>query len=119
VAVSVLVGYFDDHADWLAGPSRLSWVRRPTGQPARLVSPEDAAAYTYTPMEREVLRGVAHESSSVVGGPEKVRRELEDLAERTGAQELMVLTSTYGHKDRLRSYELLWEAFAARSNAAT
>ena len=112
VAVAVIVGEDDDHADWLAAPSRLSMVRRRTGQPARLVSPEDAAAYQYTPMEREVLRATATESSSVVGGPEKVRRDLLDLAARTGAQELMILTSTFGHKDRLRSYELLAEVLA-------
>ena len=35
------------------------------------------------------------------------RTELLALAERTGVQELMILTSTFGHKDRLRSYELL------------
>ena len=114
VAVSVIVGEDDEHADWLAGPSRLSMVRRRTGQPARLVSPEDAAAYTYTPMEGEVLRALRAEgsSSAVVGGPETVRRELLALAERTGADELMVLTSTFGHKDRLRSYELLRDAFS-------
>jgi luciferase family oxidoreductase group 1 len=116
VAVSVIVGKDDDHAAWLAGPSRLSMVRRRTGQPARLISPEDAEAYTYTPMEREVLRAVQHESSSIVGGPESARRQLLELAERTGADELMILTSTFGHKDRLRSYELLRDAW---SNAAT
>lgn len=116
IAVSVIVGEDDDHAAWLAGPSRLSMVRRRTGQPARLISPEDAEAYTYTPMEREVLRAVQHESSSIVGGPDSVRRQLLELAERTAVDELMILTSTFGHKDRLRSYELLRDAW---SNAAT
>jgi alkanesulfonate monooxygenase SsuD/methylene tetrahydromethanopterin reductase-like flavin-dependent oxidoreductase (luciferase family) len=102
-----IVGDDDEHADWLAGPSRLSMVRRRTGQPARLISPEDAAAYQYTPTEREVLRSTRHESSSIVGSPDTVRTELLALAERTGVQELMILTSTFGHKDRLRSYELL------------
>jgi luciferase family oxidoreductase group 1 len=113
IAVSVIVGEDDDHADWLAGPSRLSMVRRRTGQPARLVSPDDAAAYTYTPMEREVLRSVAAESSSIVGGPDKVRRELLELADRTAVQELMILTSTFDQKDRLRSYERLRELIPA------
>ncbi len=60
-------------------------------------------------MEREVLRGVAAESSSIVGGPDKVRRELLDLARSTAADEVMVLTSTYDQKDRLSSYERLME----------
>jgi luciferase family oxidoreductase group 1 len=115
VAVSVLVGEDDEQAEWLAGPSRLSMVRRRTGQPARLVSPEEAAEYNYTPMEREVLRTLGR-GSSVVGGPEKARQELRELTERTGAQELMVLTSAFGQKDRLRSYELLMEAFSASAS---
>ena len=117
IAVSVIVGEDDDHADWLAGPSRLSMVRRRTGQPARLISPEDAAAYQYTPMEREVLRSTRHESSSVVGGPDTVRTELLALAERTGVQELMILTSTFGHKDRLASYERLAEVLPPAGGA--
>ncbi len=113
IAVSVIVGEDDANAAWLAGPSRLSMVRRRTGQPARLVSPEEASDYQYTPMEQQVRRTIGT-GSSVVGGPDTVRRELLDLAERTGVQELMILTSTHGQKDRLRSYELLMEAWPQR-----
>jgi alkanesulfonate monooxygenase SsuD/methylene tetrahydromethanopterin reductase-like flavin-dependent oxidoreductase (luciferase family) len=60
-----------------------------------------------------VLRSVAAESSSIVGGPDKVRRELLDLADRTAVQELMILTSTFDQKDRLRSYERLRELIPA------
>jgi luciferase family oxidoreductase group 1 len=105
VAVSVLVGEDDEHAEWLAGPSRLSFVRRRTGRPARLTSPEEAAAYEFSGMESELLRQWGR--SSVVGGPDRVRQQLEELAERTKAQELMVLTTVYNHSDRVRSYELL------------
>jgi len=41
-----------------------------------------------------------------------VRRELLDLQQRTNADELIVTTMLYDHADRLRSYELLAEAFA-------
>ena len=34
------------------------------------------------------------------------------LAERTKAQELMVLTTVYNHSDRVRSYELLAKTLA-------
>ncbi|HUP85989.1 MAG TPA: LLM class flavin-dependent oxidoreductase [Acidimicrobiales bacterium] len=108
IGVSVIVGEDDAHAHWLAGPSRLSFVRRRTGRPARLSSPEEAAEYHFTPMESELLRSWS--STSVVGGPDTVRRELEALAARTGVQELLVLTSVHGHKDRMRSYELLAQA---------
>jgi alkanesulfonate monooxygenase SsuD/methylene tetrahydromethanopterin reductase-like flavin-dependent oxidoreductase (luciferase family) len=45
-----------------------------------------------------------------VGDPREVRRGLEELAVRTGADELMVTTMVHGHEDRLRSFELVAEA---------
>jgi alkanesulfonate monooxygenase SsuD/methylene tetrahydromethanopterin reductase-like flavin-dependent oxidoreductase (luciferase family) len=111
--VSVIVGDDDDHATWMAKPSQVSFVRRRTGRPARLTSPDDVADYQFSPMEHELLRSWA--ASSVVGGPERVRHELDALTERTGAHELMVLTSVHSHTDRLRSYDLLARAYHPKS----
>jgi len=47
----------------------------------------------------------------VIGGPEKCLRELSTLAERYAADEVMALTITGDYGSRLRSYELLAEAF--------
>ena len=56
-----------------------------------------------------LLRAV--EMRSVVGTPEQVRTKLLTLAERHGAEELVVVTITYDYASRLRSYELLAKAF--------
>jgi luciferase family oxidoreductase group 1 len=48
---------------------------------------------------------------AVVGDPVKVRRELERVAAEYGAEEVMVVTITYDHAARRRSYELIGEAF--------
>ena len=45
-------------------------------------------------------------SYSVVGSPETVRRGLEAIVARTGADELMLASQIYDHAARLRSYEL-------------
>ncbi len=55
---------------------------------------------------------------AVIGGPQKCRRELEAMAERYAADEVMVLTITGDYASRLRSYELLAEAFSAPAAAA-
>jgi alkanesulfonate monooxygenase SsuD/methylene tetrahydromethanopterin reductase-like flavin-dependent oxidoreductase (luciferase family) len=47
----------------------------------------------------------------VIGSPETVRGGLERLAAAYGAHELIVVTITYDHGARRRSYELLAEAF--------
>ena len=108
LGVSVVCGDTDEHARWLAAPSSLAFIRLRSGQPGRFPSPEDAAAYDYSPQERALLN--ERTSSQVVGGPETVRDALRTLVERTGADELIITTAAYAHADRVRSYELLAKA---------
>lgn len=46
---------------------------------------------------------------SIHGSPDTVRRRIEELVERTGADEIMVNAMIYDHQEKLRSYELLAE----------
>ena len=47
----------------------------------------------------------------VVGTPTYVRETYEELLSRSGADELMLMCSTHDPADRVRSYELIAEAF--------
>ena len=47
---------------------------------------------------------------SIVGSPETVRAGIETVAAEYGADEVIVVTITYDHEARKRSYELLAEA---------
>jgi alkanesulfonate monooxygenase SsuD/methylene tetrahydromethanopterin reductase-like flavin-dependent oxidoreductase (luciferase family) len=49
-------------------------------------------------------------ASHVDGSPDKVRRQLAELVDLTGADELMITTMTHGPAARLRSYRLVAEA---------
>jgi luciferase family oxidoreductase group 1 len=109
IGVPVICAETDDRARWLAGPSALSFVRLRMGRPMQLPTPQQAAEYVFTPMEREVAR--QWHAPLIVGDPSTVRRELAALAARTGVQELMVTTAVHGHEDRMRSYELLAEVW--------
>src|SRR5215207_2176887 len=105
LGVTVVCADTDEHAQWLSGSNRLAFVRLGSGRPGRFPSPEEAAAYQYSPMEQEIARGWT--SSHVVGSPERVRKELLELADRTGADELMITSMVHDHRARLRSYELV------------
>jgi alkanesulfonate monooxygenase SsuD/methylene tetrahydromethanopterin reductase-like flavin-dependent oxidoreductase (luciferase family) len=48
---------------------------------------------------------------TVVGPPEIVRSELEDVATKYGAGEVIAVNILYDHQARRRSYELLAQAF--------
>jgi alkanesulfonate monooxygenase SsuD/methylene tetrahydromethanopterin reductase-like flavin-dependent oxidoreductase (luciferase family) len=63
----------------------------------------------FTPSEREIVR--AWTAPLIRGAPDHVRTELEALAQRTGADELMITTMVHNPTERLRSYELLAESW--------
>jgi luciferase family oxidoreductase group 1 len=111
IGVPVICAETDDRARWLSGPSALSFVRLRQGRPMQLSSPEEAAEHVFTPAEREIVRGWT--APLIRGEPDHVRKELETLAARTGADELMITTIVHGSDDRLRSYELLADAWNA------
>ncbi|QWF85206.1 LLM class flavin-dependent oxidoreductase [Amycolatopsis sp. CA-230715] len=107
VSVSVIAADTDDRAEWLAGSTRLKVLSRVRGNRIRLPSPEDAAAYPYTESDREEI--AARSGSVLVGSPDTVRKLLQSVLDDTGADELMVTTPVYDHRDRRHSYELVSE----------
>ncbi|WP_434740948.1 LLM class flavin-dependent oxidoreductase [Micromonospora sp. SH-82] len=110
VAVNAVCAETDERAQWLAGPSGLSFLRLRSGRPEPLVSPQEAAEYPYTAVEREFV--LARQEGQALGSPETVRRQLTRLVERTGADELMLTALVYDVADRMRSYELIAEQVA-------
>ncbi len=65
--------------------------------------------YCYTTAERRLAD--VYRSMQVIGDPRTIRARLEELAEHTAADEVMVTTNVYDHAERLRSYELIAEVF--------
>jgi luciferase family oxidoreductase group 1 len=108
LGVAVVCAETTDEARFLAGSGALAFLRLRQGRPGRYPTPEEAAGYTYTPHEREAIK--AWTRSQIVGDPATVRQGLADLAERTGADELMVTTMTHSPDARLASYRLVAEA---------
>jgi luciferase family oxidoreductase group 1 len=109
LGVQVIAADTEERADFLSGSARLSMARLRSGRPGRIPTPEEAAAHEFTPMELELIRGFF--GSAVVGAPPRVERELRELVERTGADELMITTMVHDHDDRMRSYRLVAETF--------
>ena len=105
VAVSVICADTDEQAQWLAGPSRLAFVRLRSGRPGRLPTPEEAADHDYSPSEQLILD--SRTRGQIVGDPETVRAGLETLRRETQADELMITAMIHDYRDRVRSYELV------------
>jgi luciferase family oxidoreductase group 1 len=108
ISVSVLCARDAATAHWLHGSTRLSALRLKAGRPGPLPSPEEAAITAYSTAEQTVMAEAAN--THVVGDPATVTDALAQLVSSTGADELMVTTSTFDHAARLASYALLARA---------
>jgi luciferase family oxidoreductase group 1 len=111
IGVPVICAPDREEAEYLAGPSGLSFLRLRQGRPIQMVTPAEAAAHEPTPTERELIR--QWQAPLVVGDPAAVRTGLEALVDRYRVDELMLTTMVHGHDDRRRSYELVADAWNA------
>jgi luciferase family oxidoreductase group 1 len=111
LALSAVCAETDERAHSLAASLELAFVRMQRGRPAPIASPEDAAR-ELNEFDRALLsRALAAGTRHVTGDPESVRRQILQLVERTGVDEVMIMTTIFAHEDRIRSYELLAHAF--------
>ena len=121
VALGVICAETEAEADRLASSARLLFRRIRQGNTAPVASPDDAMAELATIPDAVFAQWFPDGSEwprYVVGTPEIVRRRLSAMAEALGLDEIMVVTIVYDHAARVRSYELLGEAFDLPGAAA-
>ncbi|MEU6878564.1 LLM class flavin-dependent oxidoreductase [Streptomyces sp. NPDC046712] len=87
----------------------LSMLRLRTGRPGLIPTPEEAEAYPFSPTERDFVNNWL--ATIHYGTADEVRTGLDDLRKRTGADELMITANAHGGDVRLRSYELIADAY--------
>jgi luciferase family oxidoreductase group 1 len=111
LATHVVCADSDTEAERLATTVELNFVRRAKGEYLPLASPEEAASYAYTQVDR--ARIAQNASRLTVGAPATVKARLEPLLAATQADELIVTAMIFDHAARKHSYELLAQAFIA------
>ena len=110
VTAPVLCADSEEEARYLAGPSALTMLQLRTGRPGPVVTPEEAAAYPFTPQERAIVADAT--ANHIVGDPAQVRRGLDALVERTGADGIMLSTRAHSFAVRARSLTLTSEVWS-------
>jgi luciferase family oxidoreductase group 1 len=122
VAAWVLCAPTDEEAQRLATSSRMTLTLLRRGQLIAVPPPEKAIEF----LRREGKLdgngapggGSLPGRRGIIGSPEKVRAQVEQLADEYGAEEVIVVTITHDHGARRRSYELLGEAFGLEPSSA-
>jgi luciferase family oxidoreductase group 1 len=109
IGVSVVCAESESHAQFLAGASALGFLWLRMGRPSRMPTPEEARDYPYSVQERAFVEQRLR--SAVIGTPSQVREQLESLVQTYDVSELMITTAVHSHADRVRSFELLADAW--------
>src|SRR5262245_27761338 len=110
VAAWALCAETDEEAHRLTASSRMAFAHFLAGTPIP-VPPVDTAL-DFLARHPEGLAAVTKRRRAIIGTPDLVRDQLTALAAEYTADEIMVVTITYDHQARRRSYELLAKAFA-------
>ncbi|QPP08689.1 LLM class flavin-dependent oxidoreductase [Streptomyces bathyalis] len=87
----------------------LAMLRLRTGRPGLVPSPEEAEAYDFGAGERDFVESWL--ANVTYGTPDAVREGLDALVKRTGADELMLTANVHTPSARVRSYELVADAY--------
>jgi luciferase family oxidoreductase group 1 len=107
IGVNVIVADTDAQARRLFTSVQQSYALLHRGARGLQRPPIDDIETFWSPAEKQLASRMLQ--VSVVGSPATVRDGLERLLQRTGADELMVVTSVFDFEARLRSYALLAE----------
>ncbi len=109
VGVWVICAENEDEARRLAASGRMTFTLLRRGQLIAVPPPEEALAFLAA--DRGTDSAPRAGRRAIVGAPETVRAEIEDVVASYGAEEAIVVSITYEHEARRRSYELLAEVF--------
>ena len=107
LGINVFAADTEEEGRFLMSSVQQAWVNLRRGRPVPLPPPIKDYESRLTPMELAAIEQAL--SCRVVGSPETIRQGLEAFVERTGADELMVVSQIYDHAARLRSYEIAAE----------
>ena len=104
IGVQVVAATSDEEAEFLSTSVYQRFLALIKGESLKMKPPVKDMSNLWTIQEEQYVK--AKLQTSVRGGPEKVKAQFYHLAETTGADELIIASDLYDHKDRLKSYEL-------------
>jgi len=117
LGVVVVAAEVDNEARFLFSSLQQSSLNNRIGRPGRVPPPVkdfDSRLDSYARAIVDDALGCA-----IVGGPDTVRRGLDDFIRRTGANELMVTANIFDHAKRMRSFEIVAEVHGGMKEAGS
>jgi alkanesulfonate monooxygenase SsuD/methylene tetrahydromethanopterin reductase-like flavin-dependent oxidoreductase (luciferase family) len=110
VAVQVIAAETDAAARRLFTTPQQRFLRLIRSQPVELLPPVDTMDAIWDDWERAAVESKLR--AAIIGSNQTVEAGLEQLIAETGADEIIIVTDTWDHKDRLESYRRVSEIAA-------
>ncbi|MGA2248936.1 LLM class flavin-dependent oxidoreductase [Terracidiphilus sp.] len=107
VGVQVIAAETDVEARRLFTTAQQRFLRLIRGQAVELLPPVDSMDGLWNPAEKAAVESKL--GAAIVGSDATVKAGLERLVSATGANEVIVVTDTYRHEDRLDSFRRVGE----------
>ena len=111
VGLNVIAADTASEAHLLRTSSQQSILGLRQGRPGKLPPPVPGFEERLSPAERHIIE--QFQSCSVVGPPDTIRAGVAAFVERTGADEVMIVSHIFDHHARLRSLEITAEQVIA------
>ncbi|MGD6857219.1 LLM class flavin-dependent oxidoreductase [Bacillus infantis] len=109
VCVFVVCAKTSEEAQHLASSQDHWLLDIEKGSDTRIISPEEAQQRTLTAAQKEKIQH--NRSRMVIGNPQEVKEQLQQISAKYNTDEIMVINNTYHFRDRERNLELLAELF--------
>lgn len=109
VAIWALCADTEEEARKIAASAKMMFTLFFRGQ--LIPIPPVDKALRFLAEQEESADAIPHRRRTIVGAPEQVREGIEKVAREYAAEEVMIVTITYDHGARKRSYELIADAF--------
>ncbi|HWQ40307.1 MAG TPA: LLM class flavin-dependent oxidoreductase [Burkholderiales bacterium] len=116
VCVFAICGETQAEAERLAASIDHRRLLMASGREALVATTDEALAYPYSERDREII--ARERARAVIGTPDAVKKRVLQIRDAFAADELMVITITGEYASRLRSYELLAQAFELHAQAS-
>ena len=107
IGVNIIAAESDDEARYLATSQQMSFANLVRGERKLTQPPIDDIDTYWTPQEK--ARAAAMLDVAIIGSRETVRRGIDKLLARTGADELMIVSDMYDPEKRQRSFGIIAE----------
>ncbi|MEH6946877.1 LLM class flavin-dependent oxidoreductase [Bacillus sp. JJ634] len=107
VAVNVYAADTMEEAQRIATSHQQQFLNLIRNTPGQLPPPVDSMENLWSEYEKSLV--TKQLQNTIIGTHEEVKKRLEDLAQNTNADEIIIATTTYNHQARLRSFEIVAE----------